>query len=210
MGGRGRLGWGRRGSTVFSDLKGMPRHLIFAIFSALARRCEVATQFNWVRDHPVVNQEPALQAEGESMLDRRDALVLFIAAPGGHFPVDQIRVMKGLFLWSQEGPEDAQSMYHFEPYDFGPFDTDVYRDLDGLESEGLLRVEHMPGTRQRRYTLTPKGQLVADQIRANADATRLGQIESIKRSVTSLGFEGLLRDIYQRYPEYATKSVARI
>jgi hypothetical protein len=73
-------------------------------------------------------------------MDRRDWLLLFIGAPGGPYSTDQIRVMKGMFLVSKEGPDDLRDLYNFEPYDYGPFDTTIYHDLDTLELEGLIHV----------------------------------------------------------------------
>jgi len=53
---------------------------------------------------------------GGHVLDRQDWLLLFIGAPGGPYQTDQIRVMKGMFLVSKEGPGELRDLYHFEPY----------------------------------------------------------------------------------------------
>ena len=144
------------------------------------------------------------------MMHRKDWLVLFLGLPGGSYPADQIRVMKGMFLWSKEGPREARQLYHFEPYNYGPFDTAVYRDLDALESEGLLRVESSFGDRQRRYSLTLAGDRRAAELTAKARPDSLAKLRGIKKEVTAAPFAELLRSIYDRYPDYAVKSVARL
>lgn len=155
-------------------------------------------------------RSPTQILEGTEMLERKDWLVLFLGLPAESYPVDQIRVMKGMFLWSKEGPQEAQQLYRFEPYNYGPFDTTVYRDLDVLESEGLIGVESYVGNRQRRYFLTPAGEQRASQLSARVLPKAMAKLRDIKRHVTSLPFADLLKSIYQRYPDYAVNSVARV
>ena len=45
--------------------------------------------------------------------------------------------------------------FHFTPYDYGPFDSSVYSELDALSLKG--DVEIVRSARYRTYRLTPKG-----------------------------------------------------
>jgi uncharacterized protein len=147
---------------------------------------------------------------GPSMLNRRDWLLLYLDLPEGRFSSDQIRVMKAMFLWSQEGPEPARDIYDFKPYDYGPFDTSIYHDIDALEAEGLLRVEEVPGTRRRIYRLTSEGENQAAGLRRQVRSDEIQQLREVKDLVTSLGFAALLKHVYTKYPDFAVRSVANV
>jgi DNA-binding PadR family transcriptional regulator len=142
-------------------------------------------------------------------LTRQDWLLLFIGLPGGSHPTDQLRVMKGMFLFSQEGPRQVRDLYDFQPYSYGPFDTQIYRDLDQLEIEGLIRADIALGTNRRIYRLTKKGEEIFPSLHPSAPATWLDILRRVKQHVTSLSFTDLLNDIYDRYPDYAVNSVRR-
>ena len=144
------------------------------------------------------------------MPSRKEWTLIFIGLPGDRFDTDQLRIMKGLFLFSQEGPEAVQELYDFEPYNYGPFDTGIYHDLDSLEAEGLITSEAVLGTNRRIYKLTPNGQQRMDEILGLAPQGAVYVLARIKRHVTSLSFLDLLRDVYKRYPAYAVQSVARL
>jgi len=144
------------------------------------------------------------------MLSRQDWLLLFIGLPGGPYPTDQIRVMKGMFLFSQEGPPQVRRLYNFKPYDYGPFDTQIYHDLDLLEALGMVRSDVVSGTNRRIYRLTEKAQQHFGMLETAAPEAPLAALRGIKRRVTSLSFLDLLKHVYERYPDYAAKSVAQL
>ena len=54
---------------------------------------------------------------------------------------------------------------------------------------------------------TLAGMARAHQLMDTAPTDKARQLYDIKRDVTQVSFNELLRDIYSRYPEYATKSV---
>jgi hypothetical protein len=142
------------------------------------------------------------------VVDRGDWLLAFICAPGAdRFLTDQIRVMKGMFLLSKEGPPDLRDLYAFEPYDYGPFDKHVYGDLDQLEAEGLIHSETVGGSNRRIFRATPRGQERFAQICASAHPDAMGELRRVKGLVSSMGFMELLLYVYDRHPDYAVSSV---
>ena len=143
------------------------------------------------------------------MVRRDEWLLLFIGLPGGSYPVDQIRIMKGMFLLSQEGPREVRGLYRFLPYHYGPFDTGVYTDLDALESRGLIRSDIASGSNRRIYGMTERGRVMSAALEKQVSATALESVRAIKRHVMSLSFLALLQDVYERYPAYAVRSIAR-
>lgn len=144
------------------------------------------------------------------MVDRPGWILLFLEAPSGPYPTDQIRVMKGMFLAGQIPGHPVSSLYAFDPYDYGPFDSTVYRDLDKLQLAGLIAVERSPGSARRNYALTPLGRDRARSLKGELPLEQVTAVADAKKKVTCLGFDDLLRQIYSEYPTYATQSVARV
>ena len=71
------------------------------------------------------------------MIERQRILLSFLERHGG--PPSRTHVMKWLFLLRHEVPAAiATSFYEFVPYRYGPFSFQAYRELDALESSGML------------------------------------------------------------------------
>ena len=72
------------------------------------------------------------------MTARQDWLLSFIVGTE-HYDswVDRIRLMKGMFLFQEEGDAPPELDYDFQPYDYGPFTREVYDDLEELKSSGV-------------------------------------------------------------------------
>ena len=141
------------------------------------------------------------------MIRPKEWLLLFIGLPNEKFDTDQIRVMKGMFLFGKEGPPSVRDLYGFSPHDYGPFAPPVYGDLDSLESQGLIRVEHITGTNRRVFELTSKGKQEFTRLVGHAPKDAFRALADTKKLVTSLGFAELLRHVYDKYPAYASRSV---
>jgi DNA-binding PadR family transcriptional regulator len=114
--------------------------------------------------------------------------------------------MKGAFLVDRLGPESWQELFSFRPYRFGPFDSSVYAIRDQLVRDGLL--ERHGNGRYATYSITEAGKQKAAETAA-ADERFADWLRGIGRWVTGKSFSDLLRDIYERYPEFATHSVMR-
>jgi uncharacterized protein len=142
----------------------------------------------------------------------KDWLLVFIACEEGEEGLDPVRVQKGMFLLAREGGLPARQRYRFVPYNYGPMSRGVYRDVGFLADERLLAERPIPGYAWGRLVATEKGRARARElIEAEPEITsdRLAAVREIRRTVAGSGFEELLRRIYARYPEYATRSVFR-
>lgn len=139
----------------------------------------------------------------------RDWLILLLGV-GDARGLDPIRIQKGLFLLAQEGALRDTERYLFRPYDYGPFSSAIYADLDALVEEGIVVREAVPGYTWSKFRLTPEG--LAD---AHSLARRLSRrqhaslrvLAELKADVLTLSFTTLLRFVYERYPNYAKNSV---
>jgi hypothetical protein len=159
-------------------------------------------------------------------LQRRDWLLTFLAvAPTGAAPtmqpaaespaLDPIRVMKGLFLFQNEDAPDVVSPlptppYDFEAYAYGPFTAAIYHDLNELHSLGLVQSKPVAGRTYSRWLITESGAALAAAKVEEVPAERLRRLRHAKQIVLNKGFAALLRYVYQRHPEYATESVAKL
>lgn len=137
-------------------------------------------------------------------MDSHEWLLLYVAIPVpgqvGLRPVEPIQIMKGMFLFVME---TGDALYRFEPYLYGPFSSEVYRDLDRLIAEGLVRAEPAPGQTWSAYTSTQMGRNRARDLLARAPRSLVAKLENIKQHVTVASFSQLLRDIYRKYPQFA-------
>jgi uncharacterized protein YwgA len=140
-------------------------------------------------------------------MTRRDWLLVYFALKGAPSGLDPVRIQKGMFLFSEEGEIPAEERYDFGPYQYGPMSSQVYADLDGLEAEGLIRGEPVQGYTWKRYTAAATGIARARELLQGADRDAARTLFDIKQDVASKTFNALLRDVYARYPQYATRSV---
>jgi uncharacterized protein YwgA len=141
-------------------------------------------------------------------MTRRDWLLVYVALKGAPQGLDPVRIQKGMFLFAQEADVPADERYDFGAYLYGPMSSRVYSDIEYLEAEGLIRGEPVPGYTWKRYTATPPGIDVARHLlEDDADATASRKLFEIKKEVASKTFNALLKDVYARYPDYATRSV---
>jgi DNA-binding PadR family transcriptional regulator len=140
---------------------------------------------------------------------RADWLLLLIADAGGENasqPIDPVRIMKGLFLLSKEDIIPRGDQYSFSAYAYGPVAFEVYDDLDKQVAAGLISAEAVPGRTWSVYRATPVGLERAKRLASQLGAKGRAIMEK-RRYVLSRPFVRLLREIYDRFPEYAVNTV---
>jgi hypothetical protein len=133
-----------------------------------------------------------------------DLLLLIADGASGRFDLDPIRLMKGGFLAWQQGPEEWKELFAFRAYDYGPFDSRLYRVRDDLIERGLLSV--IRKGRYDSYELTEAGRAQV-AVLARHEPAQADYLRRVGAWVTSLSFSDLLTEIYGAFPEFATNSV---
>src|SRR4051794_38853086 len=86
-----------------------------------------------------------------------DWLLFLLALQDAEQPLDPVRLQKGMFLLSEEGGVANGEAYDFRPYDYGPFSSDIYRDLQELLDRGWVREVPIRGFNWSSYTITDAG-----------------------------------------------------
>lgn len=117
-----------------------------------------------------------------------------------------VQIQKLFFLLDKKIPQEISGpLFDFQPYDYGPFDKAVYRELDELEQMGL--VETLSNGRWREYRLTTEGQYRGQGEFQLLPKRAQDYIVAVVHFVRSLSFSELVRSIYAAYPEMAVNSV---
>ena len=138
-------------------------------------------------------------------LNRRQIVSAGLAAAGQNATFTPVQVQKLFFLIDREGPHLVNGPHFaFRPYDYGPFDSDVYSTLDSLEREGLVAVV---AGRYRLYMLTPSGFAEGQRILGALPSETRDFIRKTVRWVCGLSFQQLVAAIYRRYPEMRANSI---
>lgn len=138
-----------------------------------------------------------------------DADVLLLLADGatGHYELDRFRLMKGAFLVSKLGENEWETLFNFRAYDYGPFDSAVYRIKDALRAQGLLAAEKT--ARYGSYSLTEAGKARVREIEVDIGKDDANWIRSIGGWLTKTSFSKIAEKVYADFPDYATRSVLR-
>lgn len=151
------------------------------------------------------------QPHDRSAVTPRAWLLLLLSAEAlgadGPEELDPIRIQKGMFLLSDRGP--ARGAYEFRPYNWGPFSSQIYQDLEALERRGLVESRRLPGRTWRAYQTTRVGDKRAVKIAQQLDPEHVRWLGRVREFLTDRSFVQLLREIYRVYPQYKPRSLLR-
>lgn len=144
------------------------------------------------------------------MTPRQELVLAALAAGESNSELTPVQAQKLFFLIDQNvaGAIGGQQ-YNFQPYDYGPFDSAVYTDLDWLAVPQAGMVEIVRNGRYRTYRLTEQGRQFGIQKLAELDAQTSDYFGRAKDWVKSLSFQGLVKAIYQAYPAMRANSIFR-
>jgi uncharacterized protein len=136
----------------------------------------------------------------------RDEFILAAMAPGGSYAYSPVQVQKLLFLLDRQIPQELQGPhFHFEPYHYGPFDSDVYYALEQLAQRSLVLIDH---TRTpRTFALSADGVAEGNRILGTVPADTRDFIARTCNFVRTQSFSSLVSAIYKAFPEMRVNSV---
>lgn len=135
-------------------------------------------------------------------------IILAALGAGDGATYTPVQVQKLLFLIDRKlsGPTGGP-FFKFVPYDYGPFDSDIYRCLDELSLDGFVEIIREPGLRWNKYRLTPEGLAAGAKILESVEPKARNFILVLNTFVRKLSFAELVGAIYKAYPEMKENSV---
>lgn len=118
--------------------------------------------------------------------------------------VGRTRLVKLLFLL-KEAFKVRSIPYQFTPYYYGPFSTEIYRDLMLLGSAGLVQWREVLGGDE--FSLTAEGVKAATELQNREEPAVLEKIKVCKERYNYIPLEELLQVIYDRFPRFAERTI---
>jgi hypothetical protein len=143
-----------------------------------------------------------------STLLKRDWTLLAIALADGK-PLSPVQLQKSVFLFGKLLPAEAlpEDFYAFEPYNYDPFCSEVYRDAEELAGEGLVQISSVSAHGYSQYSATSEGLAERDRLVELLPSGVVEHARVIVEWVRAQTFRGLISAIYDKYPEYRANSV---
>lgn len=134
--------------------------------------------------------------------------VLAAMAPAGTDPYSPVQIQKLLFLLDVNVADATGGPhFNFEPYDYGPFDKQVYRELDALGSDNLVEIGPSIGLKTKTFRLTCDGEALGQEALCALSPPIQTYIKEASDFVRSLSFSQLVSAIYAAYPDMSVNSV---
>lgn len=143
-------------------------------------------------------------------MTRKDVLLALLAAARGQ-EYTPAQLQKAAFLLARNLPglvSDGPA-FNFVPYDYGPFDRAVYDDASALQREGLAEILPSGWGRWNVYSASAEGIARGDDVLAQMREAHRKYVEDTSSWVLSQSFTGLVKSIYEAYPEMRANSIFR-
>jgi hypothetical protein len=141
-------------------------------------------------------------------MDRRELLLaVLIAGRGRAFHPAQIQ--KAIFLIDKNLPHLVHSgpRYNFVPYNYGPFDRNVYVEAERLRDEGEVIIAPAPNGRWQTYAASEGALSRGEAILGRLKLKSRRYIESVVEWVLAQSFSSLIKSIYDAYPDMRENSI---
>jgi hypothetical protein len=139
-------------------------------------------------------------------MNRRDLVLAVLASSEGR-PYTPAQLQKAVFLISRNLPRLFHGPgFKFVPYDYGPFDSDVYNEVENLRQAGdaIIAVG-----RWNTYAASEAGLKRGRGLLADLDQPARQYVEKVSEWVRAQSFSSLVKSIYDAYPEMRANSIFR-
>jgi hypothetical protein len=135
-------------------------------------------------------------------------LILIALASGPNTKYSPVQLQKLLFLIDRNvGHQLGGPFFNFRPYDYGPFDPDVYTEFSLLSMAGFGEIEGQG--KDRRYLLNDAGRQRGEAALGALPQDFQRYFRECTQFVHSHSFSSLVASIYRHYPEMKVNSVFR-
>lgn len=139
-------------------------------------------------------------------MERTNLVMAAMAASESDAKFGPAQLQKLLFLIDTEIPVLVEGpVFNFQPYDYGPFDVNVYNSASELEILGKAAIDH--SRRYRTYSLTEQGYQEGRTILETMTPDAQDFLASASLWVRSVSFQEMVSAIYQKYPDTKVNSI---
>lgn len=141
-------------------------------------------------------------------MNKRDILLAALATGGKH-EYTPVQIQKFLFLIEKNVAQRIGGpFFHFEPYDYGPFDASVYGEIRNLVHDGDASA-YATSRGWKCHALTDQGVEKGEALFQQLPHEAQDYVNRAGEFVRSLSFTDLVSSIYKAYPEMKANSVFR-
>lgn len=120
----------------------------------------------------------------------------------------KLMFVKQLFILANDIFPDLSDRFKFYPSHYGPYSNVFARTVKELIKEDLIKVDTETDGKTITYifTLTEKGKEKAKSAFEELPQNYQETMSRKRRGWDQLGYRGIVRFVYTKYPEYTTKS----
>jgi len=132
-------------------------------------------------------------------------LAVLSASKGAQYT--PVKIQKLFFLLDRNlGEQIGGPHFNFAPYHYGPFDKEVYQELNKLQLDKLVNL-NFGYNNLKQYSLSAEGQKLGETIFSEFSDEHKDYIKKMNSYVLTLSFEQLIKAIYSEYPDTKVNSI---
>ena len=146
-------------------------------------------------------------------LSIEDLVILLLGVTEDNAPVyGRTLLVKEIFLTIQEVLTKHSIKFQdpvFVPYKYGPYSFNLIDAVESMAMRGYIVRKGKRGTRKEMFCLTDKGREVYKKLKDKISKRYPEFLKDLKEKRIGwdeLGTEGILRYVYQKYPNYTERS----
>ena len=138
----------------------------------------------------------------------KDEMILAAMSPEKGSSFTPVQIQKLMFLIDEELSENlGGKLFRFKPYNYGPFDSELYFRLNALVKSGDVELVSVLDQRWSKFRATDQGMTKGIRSLEQLEPWVKKAIEVYSDWVRSLSFTQLLSAIYKKYPDMKANSV---
>ena len=141
-------------------------------------------------------------------LNKEQVVLAALATAAGEV-FTPVQMQKLLFLLERRlwPVQRLGPFFDFAPYDYGPFDPDIYDVLETLQKKGLVEIIREPHLRWNKYKTTTEGASAGQSVLQSLSADARTYVQTLSDFVRRVSFAELVGAVYRAYPEMRVNSV---
>jgi hypothetical protein len=170
------------------------------------------------RRPPFTGPDPSIEVRdgatviGQAGPEPKDYVLSILGAEPERPVKGTLMLVKLTFLVSREIDTRAAPEFKFFAFDYGPYSKILMATVDQLVEERAVlagsTVTDLANER-REYRLSESGKSLAKRSLDLLGPDIAGRLQKLRKGADQLGYNGILRLVYTRYPEFATASKIR-